>query len=676
VRVDRLAAAAVVATIAFAVYTRTLLPGVDVGDTGGFQAAVLWPATSARQAYPLYYNLARPFVASISASNPARGLNLFSAVWGGAAVGLLCWVAATITASTAAGVGAALLLAFSYTFWSQAIIAEVYTLHLALVGACLIALVAFARRPTPWRLAAFFAIYALSFGNHLSMILLLVPFGVFLLHVHPTRRALVRIDVIAMALLIAIAGALQYLPNVLSLGDGFTPTPAWSERLADFWFDATKADWRATMVLGVPRSLITDRIAMSAWDARQQFGIIGLALAIVGAVRIWPLSRPWAVLVCTAYAISTAFAFTYNVGDTHVFFLPSHYFTALLAGVAVAPFQGRQAAPTPPPAIVAAPAPSRVRSAFRRTFPLLLIAYAVWRAWDTWPAVDRHADRRAEQLVAGIATGLNDQQSVLVSQMDWQSENALLYASRWQRRDLAWTRLSEVLLHFPFFVADNHAVGRDIVLTADAAATVVSAYGAQFPLVRDESARPTTLTEIVQAVPRGSIYVLCLLTPSHETPFDEEEFGRALGTLAGGHVMSGLGRGPHDRSGPPTYEVWAGIAGDSPGPYRSSRRPFRTTVSVLDQTFTVRMDSWLTMDTFRRAGFGHVLYGRDHALIVERGVSLLWLPAGGAPRTAYAAGLYAPQPRFRIPTAIMSLAASWAESVKIRAGTTSAGGGS
>ena len=51
------------ATLAFALYTPTLLPGVDLGDTGGFQAAVLWPETSARQAYPLYYALARPFVA-------------------------------------------------------------------------------------------------------------------------------------------------------------------------------------------------------------------------------------------------------------------------------------------------------------------------------------------------------------------------------------------------------------------------------------------------------------------------------------------------------------------------------------------------------------------------------------------------------------------------------------
>ena len=53
--------------------------------------------------------------------------------------------------------GPALLLAFSYTFWSQAIIAEVYTLHLTLVRALLLALHAYAARPSRGRLAIFFA---------------------------------------------------------------------------------------------------------------------------------------------------------------------------------------------------------------------------------------------------------------------------------------------------------------------------------------------------------------------------------------------------------------------------------------------------------------------------------------------------------------------------------------
>src|SRR5213593_2011643 len=103
--------AAVTTTIAFWTYTRTLLPGVDLGDTGGFQAAVLWPAVSARQAYPLYYSLAKPFVSAVASAHPARGLNLFSAVWGACAMGLLTLVVAELSASTLAGIVAALFLA-------------------------------------------------------------------------------------------------------------------------------------------------------------------------------------------------------------------------------------------------------------------------------------------------------------------------------------------------------------------------------------------------------------------------------------------------------------------------------------------------------------------------------------------------------------------------------------
>src|SRR5262245_30768650 len=135
--------ACIVATIAFSVYARTLLPGVDLGDTGGFQAAVLWPETSARQAYPLYYSLARPFVLVVSPDSPARGLNLFSALCGAVAVGLLAFLAMALTGSVPAGVIAALLLAFSHTFWTQSVIAEVYSLHLALIGGCLVALLAY-----------------------------------------------------------------------------------------------------------------------------------------------------------------------------------------------------------------------------------------------------------------------------------------------------------------------------------------------------------------------------------------------------------------------------------------------------------------------------------------------------------------------------------------------------
>jgi hypothetical protein len=655
VRAPRLAAAVVVATVAFWAYTQTLLPGVDLGDTGGFQAAVLWPAVSARQAYPLYYALAKPFVATVARAHPARGLNLFSAVWGAGAVGLMTLVAAEVSASTLAGVVAGLLLAVSYTFWTQAIIAEVYTLHLALIGLCLLALAAYGKRPTTARLAAFCAIYALAFGNHLSMIILFVPFASFVLVAHPARRALFRPGVIAMAAAIAAAGALQYWPNFQQVWSGIEAPANGSDRLAAFWFDTTKADWRESMVLGVGVSKATTRLAMWWWDARQQFGLAGLALAAAGAVRVWTISRTWAIALWLSYTCTTAFALTYNVGDSHVFFLPSHYFTALFAGMAITwlPIaSGTEARPVPSqvrgPAAVR-PRPAVLAGRFLQYAAVLLVFASIgWRAWDTWPAVDRHEDRRGEALVARIANGADEASAVIVSNMDWQSENALLYSSRWERRNLAWLRLADVLPQFPFFVRDNHSLGRDVVLTTDAARDVVSAYGDLFPLEPIEPLANGSLAAAAAAIPRGAPYVLTLLTPTSDVSFDGMDYDAAVATLTGGRAPSRTGR---------AYDVLAGVAGERPSLHRAEERPFRQDVNVAGDRLTVRMESWLPEDTFRRAGFGQVLLGRERLLIIERGASLVWLTASGNPHVTYAAGLYAARPRFRIPRARLQLAA-------------------
>ena len=665
----RFTVACIVGTLAFWAYTQTLLAGGDLGDTGGFQAAVLWPEVSARQAYPLYYNLARPFVLAVSAANPARGLNLFSAVLGAAAVGLLTLLCATITGSLAAAVAAGLLLAFSYTFWSQAIIAEVYTLHLALVLACCLALYAYAARPSSSRLAIFFIVYAVAFGNHLSVILLFVPFTVFLLLVTPRPRTLFRPATIVMAIAIAAAGALQYWPNLMATWHQLDAPATWADRLAAFWFDTTKADWRESMVLGVRGDQLVERAGMWWFDARQQFGIAGLLLALVGAIRLWWISRPWAALVTLAYAINTVFAFTYNVGDTHVFYLPGHVFTALWAGVALsmpvwpAPgfalrpsdfalgassdrSSGKKAGPyeAGPDLRTAA----RTLSGPRAIAIVAILAYAGWRGWDTWPAIDRHNDRRADTLVTRLTFGVNQQNAVLVTGLNWQLENALLYSTRVERPDVAWVRLPDVMLHFPFLVRDNASISRDIVLDSHAAADVVAAYGAAFPLVQDPLLPAPDLGDTVAQLPPGTPYVFCLLTPPREEHLDPVALDAILATLTHGHAPD-AGMGP--------YQLIAGLSGEAPQVTRSSDRPFRETFQLLDDSFTVRMESWLPSDTFRRAGFGHVLRGREHVFILERGVNFVWFDRNARPSSPiYAAGLYAPGPRYRIPSGTPALA--------------------
>jgi hypothetical protein len=361
---------------------------------------------------------------------------------------------------------------------------------------------------------------------------------------------------------------------------------------------------------------------MWAWDARLQFGVAGLLIAAIGTCRLWVVSRAWAILLISAYAINTLFAVTYNVGDPHVFFLPGHALTA----VAIAALFADRRGLSKPLSIVAT---------------VVLLAYASWRAWDTWPSADRHGDRRVDALVARIAAGLTDANAVLLSDMDWQVENAVLYSARYERPQLAWRRAAEVLPHLPFLIHDNQTIGRDVVLAGSAAARVTMAYGPLFPVIPEFV--PPSVADQAAAIPRGTPYVLVLLEPTSNERVDPDAFDAAVTMLAGPSAQKRTAA---------RFQFWAGVAGERDAVYAQSDRPFRKTFAILGDPFSIRMEAWLPFETFRRAGFGHVLRGREHVLTVERGVSLLSFRPDGSPQIAYAAGLFAPKPRLRIPALV------------------------
>jgi hypothetical protein len=81
-----------------------------------------------------------------------------------------------------------------------------------------------------------------GFGNHLSLILLLLPFVVFLLQVTPEPRSSSGLRR-AYGAGARAAGALQHGPISPSTWHA-RRTQAWSDRVAAFWFNTTKADWR------------------------------------------------------------------------------------------------------------------------------------------------------------------------------------------------------------------------------------------------------------------------------------------------------------------------------------------------------------------------------------------------------------------------------------------------
>jgi hypothetical protein len=635
----RLVAAGILAAIAFSLYYSTLLPGQDLGDTAAFQAAAGRHDLTPREGYPLYFAVVNRFVNNLS-MEPARAASLASATVGALAIGLTVLAGAELAGSLIAGLVAGLLFAGSYTFWSQAVIAEVYTLHVLCATASLLALLWWQRRPSLPRLSLFFAVVALGFGNHLSMVLLLPGFAVFLLAASPGGPLqMLRPRIVVLAAAIAALFALQYawsFASMLAQPDH----PGLADLFRNFWFDVTKSDWRSTMVDGVSWRSAPQRLSLCWFDLRQQFGVPGMIAAVVGFV--WLSRKNWrtAAMLATLWAVNWWFAFTYNVGDVHVFFIPSHWAVALAAGCGAAWVAGLAAGR---PSTLARGALSgvegrRPRAGSRSWLVLaLLLAYPGWRVYDTYPAVNRSDDHEPTRFFDRLTAGMDGNREILGTDLNWQLHNGFDYYAHNTRPDLVVFSLPETLLYFPVLVSSNAALGRSVVLTAGSAEMVGELYGGLYRIERDPRLAVPTLAGQVAGLPKGTPYVLTVMEPDPPESLDRADLAAAAALL---------GLSPRQVPGG-RYAFAAGLVGEEPWAGISRSKPFRVRRWLGGVDVDIRIESFLPFDTIRRAGFGCVVANRRRVLTLDRGVSFVALGSDGrALVRAWSGGLYTPQPRY------------------------------
>ena len=184
-----------------AVYVYTAQPNVGLLDSGEFIVAAQHFGVPHPTGYPLWTILAWLFQL-LPLGNAAWEVNLFSGLCGALAVGVVTLLASSMlrwmmpwwsgeerTAKVvplvvgAIAVSFGLLFAFSFSFWTQAVIAEVYTLHGLLVGLFVLSLYWWVRRPEQDRpiLATFFTFSLCMSNHHLTLALAPLPFLVPLL---------------------------------------------------------------------------------------------------------------------------------------------------------------------------------------------------------------------------------------------------------------------------------------------------------------------------------------------------------------------------------------------------------------------------------------------------------------------------------------------------------------
>ncbi|NLE76835.1 MAG: DUF2723 domain-containing protein, partial [Chloroflexi bacterium] len=334
---------------ALILYTATLAPSVATlfDDSLEFQLVCLEPGIAHPTGYPLYTLLGHAFT-RLPLGDVARRVNLLSAVAASACLALVYGLGRALSLRRTGALAAAVALGLSPVFWSQATIAEVYALHCLFMAAVFVLAVRWARSGDAWalrsRAVGVALVVGLSLTHHRMTLLSLPALGVYaattLLTYRSTRgRWLSRRHapsfwntalafVAAAALPLALYAYLPWRAQVTTSLDG-----SYVHTWQGFWAWVTASSY--TVFFG-ENPLARSYDAAFYWSLfKEQFSVVGLALAGLGLVNLL-LRRPkeW-LLVAVALAIQLAFALRYRVGDVEVFFLPAFLLMALLVGAGV-----------------------------------------------------------------------------------------------------------------------------------------------------------------------------------------------------------------------------------------------------------------------------------------------------------------------------------------------------
>ena len=163
----------------FGVYLSTICPTVYLGDSGELTTAAYCLGIPHNSGYPLYALLGKLFC-FIPLGNIAFRLNLMSTVFAVLTVWLVYSLLLKITSSQVSALVGSLLLAFTPVFWSQAVCAEVYSLHVFFAALLISLLWWWNEKRTFCRLACFVFATGISFGNHMQTVML-APAALFLI---------------------------------------------------------------------------------------------------------------------------------------------------------------------------------------------------------------------------------------------------------------------------------------------------------------------------------------------------------------------------------------------------------------------------------------------------------------------------------------------------------------
>ena len=325
---------------ALVVYGTTLCPTVYVEGSGELIGAAYGLGTAHPTGYPLFCLSSRLLALALPWVRPAMAVNAASALFAAACCGALAAVLCGRGVRPVMALAAALALAFSRTFWSQAVIAEVYGLALLLVVLVLAQALRACERKEPRQVLLLGWLMGLGLTAHLMQVLVWPGVVAVLAWRWPAlwRRPLL----LAQGMLAALAGysLVAYLPLRNGRGAGFHWGPL--DDLTTLWQHLSGALYRSSFF-----SLPLEGMLLNAqrWlgQAAGEFHFTVVPLIAWGGWVAWRGDRSAFVLVGGAIACNLIAALNYHrdPNGLPVFYLLSVVGLAVWLGMGLDALAGR-----------------------------------------------------------------------------------------------------------------------------------------------------------------------------------------------------------------------------------------------------------------------------------------------------------------------------------------------
>jgi hypothetical protein len=325
----------------FLLYLLTLAPTIYNLDSAELTTAAATGGLMRATCYPLYLFLGY-FWTWLPLGDVGYRMNLFSAFNGALTIALAERILRRWYVGPAATFGALGLLASAPFFWAMSLIAEVYTLHTALMAGLILLLLHWADHPTPRRLVLIGLIIGLSLGHHGATVLLIPGCIWYIITVAPRQTLAPRTLLSVLAALLAGLSVYLYLPWRYGGGPVFnyaghydatgTFRPLDLRVPANLWWLVLGQNFWGSMLAyrGAQLWAEVGRFGVQLWQA---FFAIGIGPGLLGLSLL--LRRNWRLggMLLLMFGCHAAFFIGYRVLDKDTMFLPTYLIWALWLGI-------------------------------------------------------------------------------------------------------------------------------------------------------------------------------------------------------------------------------------------------------------------------------------------------------------------------------------------------------